>query len=182
MKNQVVTTAVLMLSILSLVSGKDCFNQLSTFTPIKGLKYVLDSDQLLEVSANKEKYSCYDLADYEGEIGTQTAWMNLDVAIRTAMVREYFPMLMKDNNDLAEAFSCPDGVKNYKILDVKSCDLKDGERVKAGPFKITASTNPDGSGKGYSKVAVVVNYVCNEEARRRTVSLRFNGKSNGKCK
>jgi hypothetical protein len=91
-------------------------------------------------------------------------------------------MLMKDNNDLAEAFSCPDGVKNYKILDVKSCDLKDGERVKAGPFKITASTNPDGSGKGYSKVAVVVNYVCNEEARRRTVSLRFNGKSNGKCK
>lgn len=50
MKSQVVTTAVLLLSILSLVSGKDCFNQLSTFTPIKGLQYVLDSDQLLEVS------------------------------------------------------------------------------------------------------------------------------------
>jgi len=122
------------------------------------------------------------LADYEGEIGTQTAWMNLDVAIRTAMVREYFPMLMKDNNGLAEAFSCPAGVRNYRIIDVKSCDLNDGERVKAGPYRITASSNPDGSGKGYSKVAVVVNYVCNEQARRRTVSLRFNGKGNYKCK
>lgn len=50
MKNHVVTTAVLLLPILSLVSGKDCFNQLSTFTPIKDLQYVLDSDQLLEVS------------------------------------------------------------------------------------------------------------------------------------
>lgn len=117
-----------------------------------------------------------------GDIGTETAWMNLDVAIRTAMVEEYFPQLMKDNNDLAEVFSCPDGVRSYQVLDVKSCDLNDGERVKAGPYKITASSSPDGTGKGYSKIAVVVNYVCNGEARRRTASLRFNGKGNYKCK
>jgi hypothetical protein len=72
MKNQVVTTAVLLLPILSLVSGKDCFNQLSTFTPIKGLKYVLDSDQLLEVSVRAFIHTCLPPGEVDVTVETRS--------------------------------------------------------------------------------------------------------------
>lgn len=80
------------------------------------------------------------------------------------------------------AYCCPDGIKHYTIKDVKICDLMDGQRVVDGRYKITARADPKGSAVGYSKVAAVINYVCNGEARSRDVSMRFNGKYYQKCK
>lgn len=50
-KNQITTSALLLLPTLALVSGESfCFNQMSKFSPTNELEYKLDSDKLLGVS------------------------------------------------------------------------------------------------------------------------------------
>jgi hypothetical protein len=119
------------------------------------------------------------------DAGQSAPWQAVQEALKTAMGNVYFPMVEKEvqgGNEDAGVYVCPEGVRRVEILDMKVCDLNNGESIKAGPFKIKATATTTGSAKGYEKASYVVRYVCNQQARLRTASLRFNGKTSYKCK
>lgn len=184
------TVFLVALSTETLAAGGDCVNSI-TFKPIGSLTYSLGSDALKNVNVEKSKFTCYDLDEYVSS--SQVMWDDLSTMIKTALSKQYLPTINAFANDDSQDgqgcydtegqyYCCPGGIKNFSIDKIKACNLNDGEKVKAGPYKITASGDPQGNSKGYTKMAAVITYVCNEQARRRTVSLRFNGKVNGKCK
>jgi len=167
----------------------NCLNSI-TFKPIGDLEYTFGSEELKELSADSDKYSCYDLENVPSG-GSRSG----DVAsiMQTELTREYLPTINAFANDdpvdgqgcydgNGRFYCCPEGMKYYTIEKLKLCELIPGEKVKAGPYKITASMDTQGNSKGYAKVAAVVSYSCNQMARGRIVSLRFNGKENGKCR
>lgn len=85
------------------------------------------------------------------------------------MVRGYFPKLYKDGCEKGgKDYCCSAGVKYFNIYDGKVCDN-------------TISADNLGNSTGQLKIAAVVEYGCNQEARRRTVSLRYNGKYKTEC-
>lgn len=119
------------------------------------------------------------------DAGQSAPWQAVEEVLKTAMGNVYFPMVEKEdpnNEPYPGAYVCPEGVRRVEIADMKVCDLNYGESIKAGPFKIKASATTTGTAKGYQKAAFVVQYVCNQQARIRTASLRFNGKTSYKCK
>ena len=113
--------------------------------------------------------------------------------IQTELTREYLPTINAFANDDpvdgqgcydegGQNYCCPEGIKYYTIEDLTVCELNPGETIKEGSYKVTVSSDTLGNSKGYAKVAAVVRYSCNQMARSRIVSLRFNGKEHGKCK
>ena len=135
------------------------------------------------LQANKKEYSCATLQDLE-EGAPESSWFELDQLISVALTTGYLPSFEKEDQcfDEGQDYCCPDGIKRFYLDDVKICDLNDGERAQYGRYKITARADPRGNNVGLAKVSTVIRYVCNGEARQRTVALRFNSKYYGCCK
>jgi hypothetical protein len=190
--------------------NKNCINTLTKSVLVDTLEYSLGRDKLLPVSvrslhncwfggkiqlrnsshpsrvllqANKKRYTCATLQDLEAG-APESAWFKVDQLISTALTTGYLPAFEKEDQCLDEGqdYCCPDGIKHYYLEELKACDLNDGEKAQYGNYKITAREDSQGGGVGLAKVSTVIKYVCNGEARQRTVALRFNSKYYGRCK
>lgn len=134
------------------------------------------------MQVNETKYQC-------GEMGSanrpDSVQADMDTILASAMSQSYLPQLnSKPENCFKDgkSYCCEEGVKYYNLMDVKGCILNDGERVQDGKYKITARSDSVGKVVTYGKFSVVVNYGCNQEARQKVASLRFNGKIFQRCK
>lgn len=74
------------------------------------------------------------------------------------------------------------GIKYLIIESARICELMDGQVEKAGGMTIRPGCDTKGNCKGFDKVAAVLTYSCNQQARHKTVSVKFSGKISSKCK
>eukprot|EP00889_Picochlorum_renovo_P002935 jgi/Picre1/29965/NNA_005341.t1 len=171
------------------LASNTCVNQLTKFVPIGELEYNLGSDKYLPLSVDKKKYFCYSFTEKDASYGSR----GYEVAkiIATVMSKSYLPALNSgplddDSDDFASCFKngrnycCGEGVNYYIIPKMKLCEKMVGRYDEEMGTWIANSE--DLSDTSYIKVAAIVDYGCNQQARGRKVSLRFNGNMTERCK
>jgi hypothetical protein len=115
--------------------------------------------------------------------------------IATVMSKSYMPALNSgpvDESGYSKAclkdgknYCCSEGVNYFYIDKVKICEKVNGEwDEEVGTWVSTGGNNdlPLWEEDVFVKGAALVQYGCNQQARRKQVSLRFNGKMELRCK
>lgn len=140
------------------------------------------------LQVNNKKYDCDSFTEKDASYGS--GGYLLAKIIATVMSKSYMPALNSGPLDKfgtfkscyknGKSYCCSEGVKYYTISKMKMCQKMVGRYDEEVGTWITNSE--DLSDTAYSKFAAIIEYSCNQQARRKQVSLRFNGNMTVRCK
>lgn len=140
------------------------------------------------LQANETKYDCDSFTEKDARYGS--GGYLLAKIIATVMSKSYMPALnsgpLNEFGDFASCYKdgrnycCDEGVNYYVIPKIKMCQKMVGRYDEEVGTWIANSE--DLSDTAYIKVAAIVEYGCNQQARSKQVSLRFNGNMTVRCK
>jgi hypothetical protein len=162
------TLAVTLLLVTCIVSVKakdTCFNYIVDFdADKKGLRFELGREELMPVS-HSDKYQCETLEAISKQptFPSPTILHYNIIYMMMAQPRGYFAQLEKKGCSGSDGrdYCCDAGLKSFNLTNAYICEQ-------------TIAENNKGNSTRKAKMAVTLDYSCNQEARRKSVAFRVN--------
>lgn len=165
-------TLLFVTCIVSINAKATCFNDIIGFKIDKrGMRYELGRDTLQPVS-HSDTYECRNLDAISSQPSYPGVTRCNEIVLSSMMnpTLGYFAQLEKKGCSGSDGrdYCCDAGLKSFNVTDAYICEKPITENTKGG------ST-------GKFKIAVTVEYSCNQDARRKNVALRFNADYKTAC-